>query len=206
MKKLIMVLGLMLLAVPIQAKADTAFDYTGLTSENINPLGWEPGGSGFLGGPLSNERLGLAQQFKINQETQMSFLNVTATVLPKQGTTIFDYRLYTDSSFTDGLGRSLLAPIPLQNSLALTSQPLSFTSTAAQENNGTTIQYNEQGAFNHDLKPGTYWLAEEGTGGAYVGTTQTYTGNTAQTPEPPIWVFFAGFTLFIIFKGRKYVA
>ena len=93
MKKLFMMLGLMLLAVPIQAKADTAFDYTGFTSENVSLFGWEPGGAGFLGGPLSNERLGLAQQFNINQETQMSFLNVTATVMPKQGTTVFNYRL-----------------------------------------------------------------------------------------------------------------
>lgn len=187
------------------AKADN-FNYTGATAEDENGIGYvgNSGSGGGLGGPAGNDRLGIAQEFNVLLDTQTSFLYVNATVNPYGvGTTTVNYDIYTQTGNKGGL-------IPLTSSLALTSQPLTFTVDQAQVNSGAMSTYNLQIPFNYDFQPGQYWIAEQGTGAPQVYLSQTYSdppnNNTAQTPEPSLWVFFVMLTGLILYKGRKYAA
>jgi hypothetical protein len=92
----------------------------------------------------------------------------------------------------------------------MTSSPLTFTDPSAISATTITSTYKDMMVpLKVELQPGTYWLAELGNGHAVVDTQQSYIdppvgGNKVQTPEPTAWCLFAGFLLFILWKGRKY--
>lgn len=189
-----------------------AFNYTGQTAERVDGSGWEPRGYGVLGGPMANERLGLAQQFVIYERTHMTFLNLNATVLPNPGTTTFNYNLYGESAYSNRGAYWGGLPIPSGGSL-LTSIPLTFSMTEEEAYADITKYVNEQVPFEYYFDPGTYWLSEEGTGRAYVGVEQTYIDpplgdgidsdhvGAVAAPEPYTFILlFIGLIGMVVFK------
>lgn len=216
MKLLIMVLGVVLLAVPIQAWAqsaqDVSFDYTGLRAEDGYGIGWYSSGSVTLGG---NDVLGIAQQFTLSQSTDISDLDVEATSLYPVGglgpySTTLTYDLYGGSIATSPIDQNL---IPLSSSLLLQSSPLTFTANVNANDNPIVNPNVEQLSFNTDLQPGTYWIAEQTTGpsGADVTLQQRYIDpptsqrmGAVATPERPTWVYFIFILGFIFWNGRNW--
>ncbi len=149
------------------------FMYTGLTAEKIDPIGYVPGGTGAIGGPVANERLGLASQFVMTDTVHVKDFNINVLVSPFVGTTTFTYKLYNQSTF-DYFGNTHINPIPLVSSLVYESKPLSFTATQQDDNAGIYQNYDVRVPFDYVFSPGGYWLAIEGGGYTYVTVIQTY--------------------------------
>ncbi len=202
----VLLLTTAMLFISTKAHADD-FNYTGATAEDIDGFGWSPNGYGAIGGPGGSERLGLAQQFEIFQATHMTFLNSSITISPDPGTTTFNYKLYTDSTFTwQGNGHD--QSIPVFSSIALTSQPLTYVTP--EENYGPGIVQHDAVTmpFDYTLQPGKYWISEEGVGGANITTTQTYIDppitDTHAVPETPTWIcLIMGLFLMEIFNAKQ---
>lgn len=171
------------------------FNYTGNTAEKIDPIGYEPGGYGALGGPMSNERQGLAQQFLVDFDTHMTALKMDAIVSPRIGATTFSYKLYLDSTYTIQ-GHLREKPVPDISSLVLTSEPITFATTMAEDiagYNGYSREFKEEIPFDYTFKPGAYWLAEEGTGETYVSLSQDFVDPPiapVAAPEPPAYLLY----------------
>lgn len=188
-----LILALILLVYPTNAYAFFTPSYTGNTAEAFDaPGNYHPGGSGSLGGPVANNRYGLAYQFLVDQDVQTTHLNVSADYGHGVGTTTIKYKLFTDSTY-QYRGDIQTRPIPLVGALALVSQPLSFTNTQQEDNVGIRKNYAGQIPFEYSFVPGTYWLATDGVGGAFVKLDQTFGSVSSQlnkdfapihTPEP----------------------
>ncbi len=198
---------LLLLVLTTTAYADE-FNWTGRTAEKIDPIGWAIGGTGPIGGPWANERMGLAQQFEIFQPTHMTYLNVHALVVPNGASTItFNYNLYEDSDvFTLGEHNPLLR-LPSPESI-LTSESISYKSTQEDDNSGKSKEYDNQVAFDYIFNPGIYWLSEEGRGASYAYLSTTFVdppiqSNTATVPEPSTWLLFTIIIGFVLIRNRQ---
>lgn len=178
MKILFVLLALLVCSVP--AHADE-FNKTGHYAINFGPWGGYLPSAGpiYMGGPGGVDDSGYAMQFSFDNDTLVSDLIVRAHVLPSFGTptTAFEYKLYGGGMLT-----------PDMSSLALTSDPVSFTADAHEED-----FYNFTIPFSYDFAPGTYWLAQEGTGGAIVYTDTGFIDppRAAVVPEPSTWALFA---------------
>ncbi len=202
----VLLLTTAMLFISTKAHADD-FNYTGNTAENIDGFGWIGGGTGPLGGPGGNERAGLAQQFEIFQDTNMSFLDIHATVAQGYGTINLNYNFYADTT-NFYHGDTQLKPIPVVSSLIYSSDTFTFNRTELQDNQSVVSEYDMQAPVNYVFTPGKYWVSEEGKGGAYVGLSQTYidppiNANHA-VPEIPAWAcLLFGLFLMEIFNTGK---
>lgn len=197
MKKFYQSLTLSLLLLsPIQAHA-VEFLYTGDYATNFG--GYLPTrGPISVGGPANNDDYGYASKFNINEPTHMTDLAIDAFIAAndERGSTTFQYKLYGQSAIYAG------NTIPDINSLLLTSGPLTFSTTPAQQ------AYNDiLVPFDYVLQPGDYWLAAEGQGKAVVSLSQRYVdppinSATIVTPEPQTWALFIMGT--VLFFGRRF--
>jgi len=228
--RMITLLAALMLGFALQARAQSAinFDYTGVTANDFAPdlIVGDPGSygtwiSGSGGGVVwpseAAGALGVAEQFTITAPTIISALNTSVMVpldpalSPGQGnaSTILTWDLYSGTTFEELQGK--IYPnnlVPLISSLVLQSAPVTYTTNF----NSPTQTVTDQLAFNVDLEPGTYWIAQEGIagGGAVVDPSQTYLdppggGNTAQTPQPAVWITMGLCALFILWRGGRYV-
>lgn len=180
MRKIILFLLIALCATVQSARADE-FDKTGLYAINFGPFGGYLPSAGpiYMGGPGGVDDYGYAMQFSFDNDTLVSDLIVRARVLPSfdRPTTGFEYKLYGGGIATPDL-----------SSLALTSDPVSFTADAHNED-----FYNFTIPFSYNFAPGTYWLAQEGSGGAIVYTDTGFIDppRAAVIPEPSTWALLA---------------
>lgn len=191
-RRILMVLGLLGLGLSTAAFADdsNSFNFNSFATDYID-VGWVPQAlpAPGLGAGSAQDWSAIAGEFSVPADTQMTSLTVEAQILPfdnppAQTTPVTFYLVQGDSSGPH-LGNPAL-PVP-SGDVVLSSTTLDLTSgTSAQD-----IQ--ETFAFNYNLQPNTsYWIEGQGNGGASViNINEGYsTPNVAQTPEPPIWMFF----------------
>lgn len=197
--------------IPHRAVADQAptdFDFTGKYAINygmtLNSPEYEFSTSPlFVGGPGQDDDYGYALQFTISAPTNISSLDLNATVLgtgnqfPDPPTT-FIYQLYSGSNYVFHNTVNQNEPTPDLSTLLLQSGTLSFADSYAS--------YNELVPFDVTLQPGTYWLAEQGEGGAIVKTDTSYIDPpfpVAPVPEPPSFYLLLTGLAFLIYNRRK---
>jgi len=183
----------------------TSFDYTGVTANDYEIVGWNPG---FVNvNPGAAGALGVAEQFTITQPTDISALDTSVLVYPNSPlapSTTLTWDLYSGTTFEKLGGDTTSNLIPLVSSLILQSAPLTYPADPTANQTVT-----DQLAFNVDLQPGTYWIAQQGVngGGVAVDPSQTYIDpppGAVATPEPSTWILlFIGLVLFMLFKIRK---
>jgi len=208
--KMIAVLAALMGVFTLKANAQsaTSFDYTGVTAADFAPdeYGvWVSGVGAPTGAVWPSAQagvLGIAQQFTIKQPTDISALDTSVVVYqPPQGydETTLTWGIYSGTTIEE-LNSNFYPnnPIPLISSLVAQSVPIIYYSPVTSE----TQTVMEQIPFDVDLQPGTYWIAEMGTGDAAVVPSQTYidpSGGAAPVPEPPTLLLFGiGMFLFVI--------
>jgi hypothetical protein len=208
-----LLLGLMALGLCANAYADTSnnFDYTGTYATDFIDVGWVPqtAPAPGLGAGSAQDWSAIAGQFTVPSETQMSALTIDANILPFDNppaqTTPVTFELVQGDSTGHHLGNQSL-PVPGDN-VVLSSSTFDFTSSGASQNVHQTVP------FSFDLQPHTsYWIEGTGNGGASVLNIRegfispSITQNTAQTPEPPLWIFFLALAGYVLLKRKKHVA
>jgi len=226
-KTVLLAVALVLGLSPLARAQSVPFDYTGIsaTDEDADYVGYHPNPTwisglgnpqeGSVGGNINQSGyFGSAQQFTISVPTNISALDINATVfqgpdypypvVPYQTEPVFTtvtWDIYSGSSPEESDG-VFYPNEPVPGTLEFQSTPITYAAPTTVE----SITNNQQLAFDADLQPGTYWLAEEGTGGESVGVTTTYVDPSmvAPVPEPPTLLLFL-FTgvLILAFNFRK---
>jgi len=203
--KILILAGLVLMAIPIQARAQTTeFDYTGAKagyvsdggSSPIYNWGVMPFGRETLVTDWQDDFTGEAAQFTITAPTDIATLEASLNYGARTeagGTGTIDYMLFSGTTnpynFDGTVGPGI---IPLQSSLIERSASITLPG------NGQT---NVSVPFDATLQPGDYWVAMEGRGDS-ASSTQEFT--TAAVPEPPTWMLMAfSIVLLLAFNYKK---
>jgi len=210
----ILLLGLTPLARAQQASV-TPFDYTGNENEAVIVTGassWSPDPDSTTVDPVALGSTAIAQQFTVTSQTDFIDLE-TDTVLLTQppylsigqtASTTLTWSIYSGNSYTL-FGQTISVPLP--GTFLVSSAPVTYTAGFGDNN----PLVNNYVAMDADLAPGTYWIAESGTGDLSVDPTQSYMypANyplTSPVPEPPtIWLFLVAAVGFIWLKRKDLV-
>jgi hypothetical protein len=198
---------------------DTHITYTGNVSSKAADTNLDAFLYGDLGGTVPNDFIQIrAFQFTVDQPLEVNHLSIDATATPNEplvptsplyNTPLnmpVSFKLYDSTAFAYGQTNE---PIPNLNSSIVSSNYTFSTENGAASKDYTAVAL----PFDAELQPGkTYWISAEDP--QYSGVNLKYepafvgnvNENKANTPEPTTWILFGIFFLFIIHKGKTYVA
>jgi hypothetical protein len=178
------------LSAPAEAFVFMDIPYTGRIAEKVSPSGTYVANSdgGYMGGPVSNNSLGGAFQFKLTQTLNIDWLSIDARAVSRDPGRYeamnFDYKIYWGTTKIDD---AHWIPTPSN---------LEFKTTAFFRDNLSQDRYFDDKLVKMDvtLKPGTYWLAREdnGTGRDLIVDQISTRFGVINNPEPATLAMMAG--------------